>query len=226
MIWIFLSILVGEALVTLLYHNSLKRVPEWISENSMETSWVTYNKRACYISTFFIILSSVLYYNKMGILSSILATLFIGSVSYLLVQSLLTDLKLRLVARKPQEISIISLFFIAGVYTSIVLGIPNLITFTLLAITGIMLVLLPLMGASDGRAFMLILIGSFPLIGLNGILYTALSIISLFLIIAVFIAIYKKSMKFTIPAVPIILFPSLIITLIYPMIFFLKRYFY
>lgn len=134
-----------------------------------------------------------------------------GVVTLVFMYSLITDLQIRLVDRR-----IMNWAMLASAVTSVAWLVSywsplTAITAAVVWFLGALAYLfLPSLGASDARALMLIGIAAVPPVGYFGFMWGTILASMLFIVVGFGTAILKRRMKISIPAVPILLGPYLL----------------
>lgn len=194
---------------------SILKEPVWVRENNfLSTYWKPINISAIGFSMICGFMTWNLYKDFEVFINGI-ALLNVSLLSFCAFQMIFTDFSSRFADRRILRISTI-ISFLFGIYFSLnTFGTNSIIIYVILFLIATIVVFIPGIGSSDGRALQLAIATSFPLVGLLGLQWG----ISVFLVLIVAFgignAIFKKDIKIilqkiSMPLVPIILFSFLI----------------
>lgn len=221
--------LVGLGLLTA---NSLLRVPRWLDPNeklkdnepdrygdpALKANWKRLTAYSVISGLLFgitaLVLNSIYGWHQQGIVFATLG-------GYIFFQALFTDFRLRNVDRWGQRIANI-LSFAVGAYILSAYGNETNWVLYLSAIAATFAIgLIPGVGNSDGRAFMFLVIATYPVASISGIQWAAIFYLGAIILYYLGMSVYHKEFrikglltKFSFPLVPLIVGPALIVVLI------------
>lgn len=225
MIYVF-GMLGGFIASLLLFLLSRRRKPEWIIEDyttgeNHTQNWTKYNNIAWIVSNMVNLIIVVLFMitASVGIQETLPYSMITTVLTYMFIQSVYTDNSFRKVDRMSLYLSCLIAF--SGNLLFVFYNPVNIAFWVITMIVSFSLVMFPIMGASDGRAILLL---SIALVPLTSVGYFFLSII-LFIVLSLLFVIFEilrntrklgfsdslKNSGKSIPAVPLILFPALAI---------------
>lgn len=204
--------------VIMLLFTQFVRVPGWYKT----VKWVKINNIA-YIASTLLALASVFmtYQANVHYITAIMLTSSIAILSYILFQSW-TDIKVRKADRGTLRLAfwlMLPVSLLYYIYHLDYIGTYELGGFLVALLVGSLLLYMPGFGASDGRAIQLAIVAGFPAIGVVGVgtamlLYTAVGLIFIIFIVAKYgLRSLSFINKLSIPAVPFLLFPFVMLTL-------------
>lgn len=196
---------------------SLKKPPTWLVEGPLVPHWLKINIAAVFVSLCSAFLGWVLY-SDFEILIQGTASLMCALLGFASTQFFFTDLWQRYADRRILWICN-GLALVFGTYFIIqVFGMPTLLVYAILFTAATVIIHVPGIGASDGRALQLAVLTSVPLVGLLGFQYGLIGFLSLLLAFGIGNAIYRKDVKALVkkvstPLVPMITLPFLVVIL-------------
>lgn len=202
---------------------SVKSHPEWLKEGRLLPHWSKINFFAVLFSAF---VSGIVYYWLYAdfiLQYKTIASLSGGIVSFVLIQTIFTDGFQRLADRRVLRFAnvlslVIGLWFLISYESYFVI-----LIYLLFALFASIVIFIPGIGMSDGRAIQLIALSVFPVIGIEGFQKGILLFIPIILLYGIIIAIKNKSFKglftkISVPMVPLMLFPFLTMLLVLPIL--------
>jgi len=197
--------------------------PKWMKDKSLAPSWTKINVAAITVG----LLSGCFgwfMYKEFGTYISGIAFLNSSLLGFSVFQTFFTDFWYRLADRRILNIStLISLLF--GIYmTWDIFGKEMLMIYGILFFLATIVLFIPSIGSSDGRALQLVVSATVPLVGLMGFQWGIVMFLILICAFGIGNAIYKKDLKslvkkVSMPLVPIILLAFLIVILFYNLFF-------
>ena len=141
-------------------------------------------------------------------------TMSTGVVTLSFAYSAITDLKIRLVDRRVLNWSLLASAVTSTAYLVYAWDPVTAITAGIMYLLGaIVYLFMPAVGASDARALMLIGVAAVPPIGWAGFVWGTYLSAAFFIIAGVAMAMVKRRMKISVPAVPILLGPYLVMVM-------------
>lgn len=202
---------------------SIKSHPEWLAEGKLLPSWKKINSLSMIAG---ILVSAIVYfvlYDSSIISYKGIASLSAGLLTFVLGQTIFTDgfqrLADRRILRFANVLSLaVGLWFLIS-YDSYFM----ILIYVLFALFASIVVFLPGIGMSDGRAIQLIVLSVFPVVGIEGFQIGILLFVPIILLYGLIIAIKNKSLKglftkISVPMVPLMLAPFLTVVLILPIL--------
>lgn len=210
------------ALTLVLFAYTLKFTPSWVKEDdSLSPVWTRLNIIGL-IAAFLSSLITFFVYGEYQIEYQIVAALSASLLAFVLCQTSVTDFAKRLADRQ--------LFRLANAITALAgvwflwkyVNTVNLIIYVFLFLVMSIFLFIPKIGASDGRALQLVTLATFPVLGLEGFQYGFLLMGVILFVYAIIHAVHNKSFKdlltkVSIPMVPIIVSPFLLMVLVMPL---------
>lgn len=191
---------------------SLFYKPFWIDDGPLKTKWNIINICAFIFS---IIIGIITYFIHGSFFEeSTVMSLSSTVLSFVLVQTLFTDFCQRLADRRLLRIANF-IVGIAGVWFLYSYDDTYLtLLYILLFLGATLIVFLPQIGASDGRAMQLVVLGTFPFLLLEGFQIGLIVFLIEILLFGAYHSIRRKSLrgfwtKISVPMVPLIIFPFL-----------------
>lgn len=198
--------------------NSLLRYPEWLErDEALKTNWRRLTGYSVITGALFgtgaLLLNLLAGWNQQSVV-------FASLGGYIFFQSMFTDLRLRRVDRWGQRIAnVISLA--VGCYVLSQYGTEvNWIIYLSFVAATFAIGLLPGVGDSDGRAFMFLVIATYPISAIAGLQWSAILFLACLIVYYVGMSIWKREFsirglftKVSFPMVPIIILPVLIVTM-------------
>lgn len=203
----------------LLTANSLLRKPTWLEKDAaLAANWRRLTYYSLAVGVIFggaaTLLNGIYGWNNQSIL-------FASVGGFILLQSIITDFRLRLVDRHGQRIA--NFFALAGgVYVLSRYGseFDWLVYCAFIAAT-FAIGLLPGIGNSDGRAFVFLVLASFPVAGIAAMQWSAVLFLVSLIIYYIGLSIWQRQFslkglltKVSFPLVPVIMVPALVVTLV------------
>lgn len=202
---------------------SIKSPPEWLPEGKLLPHWSKINVASLIVSFIVSGLTYFFLYADFIVQYKTIASLSAGVVSFVLIQTIFTDGFQRLADRRILRFAnvislVVGLWFLIS-YESYFFILIYLLFFLFASIV----VFLPGIGMSDGRAIQLIVLSVFPVIGIEGFQKGILLFIPIILLYGLIIAAKNKTLKglftkISVPMVPLMLAPFLTILLILPIL--------
>lgn len=202
----------------LLTANSLLRPPVWVEKDeALQANWQRLNVYSA-LTGFLLGMGALFLNNTFGWNNQSIVFASLGG--FIFFQALFTDFRLRLVDRHGQRIA----NFIAlgvGIYVLSQFGsqFDWLVYLAFVAAT-FAIGLLPGVGNSDGRAFIFLVLASYPVAGISGMQWSAILFLGAIIVYYVAMSIWQKEFTFkglftkvSFPMVPLIMVPALIVTL-------------
>lgn len=202
----------------LLTANSLLRPPAWVEKDeALQANWQRLNVYSA-LTGFLLGMGALSLNNTFGWNNQSIVFASLGG--FIFFQALFTDFRLRLVDRHGQRIA----NFIAlgvGIYVLSQFGsqFDWLVYLAFVAAT-FAIGLLPGVGNSDGRAFIFLVLASYPVAGISGMQWSAILFLGAIIVYYVAMSIWQKEFTFkglftkvSFPMVPLIMVPALIVTL-------------
>ena len=202
----------------LLTANSLLRPPVWVEKDeALQANWQRLNVYSA-LTGFLLGMGALFLNNTFGWNNQSIVLASLGG--FIFFQALFTDFRLRLVDRHGQRIA----NFIAlgvGIYVLSQFGsqFDWLVYLAFVAAT-FAIGLLPGVGNSDGRAFIFLVLASYPVAGISGMQWSAILFLGAIIVYYVAMSIWQKEFTFkglftkvSFPMVPLIMVPALIVTL-------------
>jgi len=214
------SLLIPAGLLIL----SLKRKPVWVPEGPLAPFWSKLNYFSFGLSALVSALV-VIFYKDYAFTFKGLVALTVAPYAYIFLQTLFTDFKQRLADRRILNISIV-FSAILGIIFLNHYNYPDLVNFVLFFIFTAILFFIPSIGESDTRALALTLSVAYPIIGLTGIKLALILFFPLLISYFIYLAIKNKNFKaafaarVSIPMVPFIILPALLLVVSYPFMSF------
>lgn len=155
-------------------------------------------------------------------LQSATAGLLAGILTVLFIHSLCTDLKTRLVDRRPVQLGICLSIIPAIAYCVsqgdyIILGASALL---LMFAAFLYIVFINAIGAGDARALMLLAVTATPVLGVAGFAWGGIFAAAMFLLYGFGVSAWKRSSKVSTAAVPLLLFPFWLVLVLTPVVNF------
>lgn len=207
--------LVGLGLLTA---NSLLRPPAWVEKDqALQANWKRLNSYSAATGMLFgiaaLVLNSSFGWHQQSIV-------FASLGGFVFFQALFTDFRLRLVDRHGQRIANFIAFGV-GIYVLSQFGsqFDWLVYLAFVAAT-FAIGLLPGVGNSDGRAFIFLVLASFPVAGISGMQWSAILFLGAIIVYYLGMSIWQREFtlkglftKVSFPMVPLIMVPALIVTL-------------
>lgn len=217
--------LMSLVVLGVLFLSSTLRAPDW--NNNLNTNWKKINIISVLIGFAYSMINFGLYWsmhhNIIALIGMVLTSAVLG---FAFAQSVITDVKLRLVDRKMLFLSVL----LSGLsnYGTMFYYHANYLVFltTIYALVASVFILLPrLIGASDGRALLLITVGAFPLLSIHMFAYGICLMFISFMVYSFYFSWrdYRRgnitlmgifTNKVSIPAVPIIIFPMMLMIIV------------
>lgn len=202
----------------LLTANSLLRPPVWVEKDeALQANWQRLNVYSA-LTGFLLGMGALFLNNTFGWNNQSIVFASLGG--FIFFQALFTDFRLRLVDRHGQRIA----NFIAlgvGIYVLSQFGsqFDWLVYLAFVAAT-FAIGLLPGVGNSDGRAFIFLVLASYPVAGISGMQWSAILFLGAIIVYYVAMSIWQKEFTFkglftkvSFPMVPLIMVSALIVTL-------------
>lgn len=220
----WVAMISAVSIVTALAMISVFRPPEWLDRNErMEGSWLPLNIASSVVA----LLSSLGSTWALSHLTDDMLALTTMSVSsaalvFLTIQTTITDMSVRMADRRILNLASL---VTGGLGLATLLTIGNesiLVTYGMFALLAIAVIFLPIIGPSDGRALLLVVLSSIPNIGLAGFITPMYGIFALVMIYGIVVAVKSKRIstlwksKISLPLVPMILAPYAIAVIIAP----------
>lgn len=205
--------------------------PGWHAQVAEKTNgkftWRSLNRLAGVVSAALALISAgLLEYGNVQDISSATLITAIATISYVLVQSLVTDTKLRLADRGTLRLATVFAFGMTltyYLYNHQIIPQFEMYAWLIAMACAMLLIYMPGFGSSDARAISLAVAGSVPIVGILGIAFSMIFYALSAVIFIVWVVMkYKVSSimyvnHISIPAVPFLLFPFLVVTLYAPL---------
>lgn len=198
---------------------SIKKPPSWLPEGKLLPHWKKINLYSLLAS---VVLASLSYFwIHVDFIAEfkIINSLSISLLTFVFGQTIFTDGWQRLADRRVLRIAnVISL--VVGVGFLLIFDTQvMLMIYFLLALLATIIVFIPMIGNSDGRAIQLIVLSTFPILGLERIQWGLLLFVPIVLIYGLIVSIKNKSFKgfftkISVPMVPIMIAPFLAVMLL------------
>lgn len=213
---LFLLVLLPVVFMTLF---SLFKRPSWIQDSVLSPQWKKINIGSLLGA---IVLSAASYFwihSSFIIEFKIVNSLAISLLVFIFGQTFFTDGWLRLADRRILRIANLT-SLIVGLFFMLVFGNSTLIIIYLIfALLATIIVFLPMIGASDGRAIQLIVLSTFPILGFERLQWGILLFLPILALYWIFNAVKNKSIKgllskISVPMVPLMLAPFIIVLML------------
>lgn len=202
----------------LLTANSLLRPPAWVEKDqALKANWQRLNAYSA-LTGFLLGMAALSLNNAFGWNNQSIVFASLGG--FIFFQALFTDFRLRLVDRHAQRIA----NFIAlgvGIYVLSQFGSQfDWVVYLAFVAATFAIGLLPGVGNSDGRAFIFLVLASYPVAGISGMQWSAILFLVAIIVYYVAMSIWQREFTFkglftkvSFPMVPLIMVPALIVTL-------------
>lgn len=225
---VFLLSYIAVVLVTpgLLLLLSLLKIPQWVKDSVLESSWKRINLIA-YTSSVVISLANFFIQLRYDVFTASMTGLYLSILIFVFGQTVMTDFNLRHADRWVLRLSMVISFAIGLWYFSVVGDLLMTGIYLVLALLSAILIFVPGLGASDGRAIVLIVCSCLPVLGLQGFQYGFLALLGTIIVYGIYLALKHKSLrmifsnKVSLPMVPILLFPFIVTIIVYTNILYL-----
>lgn len=202
---------------------SISSPPKWIPEGKLLPHWTTINIGSMIAG---VLSSSLIYYilySDSIIAYKGIASLSAGLISFILGQTIFTDGFQRLADRRILRFAnvlslVVGLWFLFSYESYFII-----LIYVLFSLLASIVIFLPGIGMSDGRAIQLIMLSVFPVVGIEGFQKGIILFVPLILLYGVIVAVKNKSIKglftkISVPMVPLMLIPFLVMIFISPIL--------
>lgn len=201
---------------------SIVREPKWILEGKLAPYWKKINLLSIALGIGFAILAWFIY-SPFGVEVQALAALLVSLMAFCLTQMSFTDFSQRYADRRVLNTSNLVAFAVGGSFIWMALGQTIFLVYMIMLLAATVVIFIPNIGASDGRALQLVVLGSVPLVGLVGFQWGLMFFMVTLLLYGIGNAIYEKSWKAlvgkrSLPLVPLIIFPFLFAALFFAVV--------
>lgn len=210
---------------------SALRKPEWSEDFGDNRAWRKLGLISTTASLVAIVInlygsSAFVNYNSVSSVLHVWAvTVLIAILTTATVQSVATDMKLRLVDRKMLNAStLVSVPFAALAYSvsgwlKIDLWVTLGVSVGMLLFAAFVYIFVFSIGASDARALALVAVAALPVLGWSGYIWATLAAGVFFMITGFTVAFVKRSVRESFPAVPMLLGPYCVFAVLSSLIF-------
>lgn len=202
---------------------AIKYRPKFVEGSLLSSKWVNLNLLSLGISIVLMISAWILY-SSYSVSYTFIAALSAGIMGFVTVQTFSTDFALRLADRRLLRIAN-AISLIAGMWFLISFTDKQMVLLYLLLFLGVSLLLfVPALGQSDARAMQLVVLSAIPVIGTQGF-SKGFVLMFVFILAYGFIRGIKDGLgfsaiitKMSIPMVPLIITPFIIMVLFTPLL--------
>lgn len=220
--------LIGLALVAIISISmsvfSIHSKPNWKEFALLAPQWTKINIGSTVTALIAGVVALFGYYDYIWAYQG-LAVLVAGLMGHMFFQSIFTDFQLRLVDRRIFRIANLTAAAGGLAFVLAFSNEQNLILYIALVLVATAFTFIPRIGQSDVRAFQLVLLGTFPIIGIPGFTWSLLLYGAFILAFSIHQLVKKKKFslsflltKVDIPMVPLLLGPTLIILMTFPLL--------
>lgn len=215
-LWALLS---SVSVASGLFVYSWRMIPEWINNDDLRKSWRVVNKWSLAVSALLGVVASFLFL-WLPLLPYLFNVVAVSALSFVLVQALFSDFKLRLADRRVLNICN-ALGFVFGIICLLIAhSYVMLVVYVVLLLCLSCLILFPKsIGMSDVRALLMVVIFVFPVGGFSVLSSSLVYFIVALLLYSVVMMFKSRSFKpligkQSLPMVPIIVAPFLVALLV------------
>lgn len=224
--WVFSAVFVGGVL----FNHSLRYTPPWLYRDVVVyRRWSDVNLAALFAS-FGTSAFAAYAYSGSSLAHVSLSTVIVGILTYCAVQTFESDFAFREADRFLLRYAIAAVLLLSFGYYALHENMLMVGAILILVMAGFFIALLPGIGLSDARAFLLMLVSSIAVSGAYGIeaasqgMTMALQLFIVFIILYAVIYMWRRNAwnilkeKISIPAVPLILMPTILTLCFLPVI--------
>lgn len=202
---------------------SIKKHPEWLSEGKLLPHWNKINIVSMLTGIVLSALSFFVLYSDAVLFYKAIASLSTGLITFILGQTIFTDGFQRLADRRILRSANLLSLVVGLAFLSIYETRFIILIYILFILFSSIVLFLPGIGMSDGRAIQLIVLSTFPVIGIQGFQIGIIAFVPVILLYGIIVSIKRKSFKgfftkISVPMVPLMLAPFLSVVLIQPIL--------
>jgi len=198
---------------------SLAKPPSWLKDSVLFPHWFKINMGSLVFSIILAAVSYFLIHENFIAEFKIVHTLAISLLTFIFGQTIFTDGWLRLADRRILRIANV-LSLICGIGFLLIFGNQTMIMiYILMFLLATVIVFLPMIGTSDGRAIQLIVLATYPTLGLDRMQWGIIVFVPVILIYGLVVAIKNKNIKgiftkISVPMVPLMLAPFILVLML------------